>query len=314
MVNGWSCPVCGYKLKTEIRDNSPDDTYYDCPNCGKFYLSSRALRILPEDQKSKAIISHNISKRKDRSKPFSMKDIRFFLEQSLPSPVEQIENLVLCIGDTLDSLGDMIEVHPKTYQAKIGSFNELGVVLALKFLRENGTIEGGYDVVFAAGRQEYAFNILGDVSLTMHGWDYYRQLKQGVSETDIAFMAMKFGDEALDNAYSIHFKKAVDETGFELRRLDEKPEPGLIDNRLKAEILKSKFLIADLTQGNNGAYWEAGFAEGLGKPVIYTCERAYFEKHKTHFDTNHYFTVLWDEGNIEEDMQVLKSSIEIAFQ
>ena len=33
------------------------------------------------------------------------------------------------------------------------------------------------------------------------------------------------------------------------------------------------FLWPIFTHGDPGAYWEAGFAEGLGKPVIYTCEK-----------------------------------------
>ena len=66
---------------------------------------------------------------------------------------------------------------------------------------------------------------------------------------------------------------AVASAGFDLVRLDEDPQAGSIDERLRVEIRKSRFLVADLTHGNPGAYWEAGFAEGLGKPVIYTCEK-----------------------------------------
>ncbi|MEE8585458.1 MAG: hypothetical protein V3T83_11455, partial [Acidobacteriota bacterium] len=61
--------------------------------------------------------------------------------------------------------------------------------------------------------------------------------------------------------------------------------------------------------GNHGAYWEAGYAEGLGKGVIYTCERAFFEKHGTHFDTNHHFTVLWSVDELEKAEDELKSAI-----
>jgi nucleoside 2-deoxyribosyltransferase len=60
-------------------------------------------------------------------------------------------------------------------------------------------------------------------------------------------------------------------TGFILRRLDDEPKAGLIDDRMRAEIQASRFVIVDLTHMNRGAYWEAGYAEGLGKPVIYTC-------------------------------------------
>jgi hypothetical protein len=63
---------------------------------------------------------------------------------------------------------------------------------------------------------------------------------------------------------------------------------------MRVEIRASKFLICDLTDENRGAYWEAGFAEGGLKPVFYTCKRKKFEGAKTHFDTEHMFTVLWD--------------------
>jgi len=41
---------------------------------------------------------------------------------------------------------------------------------------------------------------------------------------------------------------------------------------MRVEIRSAKFLVADLTDENRGAYWEAGFGEGLGKKVYYTCE------------------------------------------
>ena len=62
---------------------------------------------------------------------------------------------------------------------------------------------------------------------------------------------------------------------------------------MRTTIKQSKFVIADLTHDNNGAYWEAGYAEGIGIPVIYICEREKFNREKTHFDTNHLTTVLW---------------------
>lgn len=64
-----------------------------------------------------------------------------------------------------------------------------------------------------------------------------------------------------------------------------------------------------MTHENAGAYWEAGFAEGLGKPVIYTCEKTKFENNKTHFDTNHHTTVLWDMNDMKKTAQDLKNTI-----
>ncbi|MBI5115192.1 nucleoside 2-deoxyribosyltransferase [Candidatus Poribacteria bacterium] len=122
-------------------------------------------------------------------------------------------------------------------------------------------------------------------------------------------MAMKFGDATLDKVLDQVFRPCVKQTGFELFRLDDVPRAGLIDDRLRVEIQACDFLIADLTHDNLGAYWEAGYAEGLGKPVIYTCEEKTFEQEKTHFDTNHHLTIVWDENSPGAAGEGLKATI-----
>ena len=62
---------------------------------------------------------------------------------------------------------------------------------------------------------------------------------------------------------------------------------------MREQIRDSAFVIVDLTHDNSGAYWEAGYAEGLGKPVISICEEEKFREAQSHFDTNHSTTVLW---------------------
>ena len=106
-------------------------------------------------------------------------------------------------------------------------------------------------------------------------------------------------------------------TGFTLRRLDDVPRAGLIDDRLRVEIRACRFLLADLSHGNRGAHWEAGYAEGLGKPVIYTCRQNVFEDRNhanyPHFDTNHHLTVAWNPNNIVEALHDLKATIRATF-
>jgi nucleoside 2-deoxyribosyltransferase len=122
-------------------------------------------------------------------------------------------------------------------------------------------------------------------------------------------MAMPFGDALLDRMFSECFKPAVARTGFDLRRIIDNPPAGLIDDRLRVEIRRSRFVVCELTKRNPGAYWEAGFAEGLGRPVIYTCEKTYFRTEGTHFDTNHCHTVLWIGDNLPEAAEQLKATI-----
>ena len=141
------------------------------------------------------------------------------------------------------------------------------------------------------------------------GWDHYESLRRGAGKYRKAFMAMKFGDPALDAMLESVFKPSVQQAGFDLVRLDDVPRAGLIDDRLRVEIQASDFVVADLTHENLGAYWEAGYAEGLGKPVIYTCEHAKFEATKTHFDTNHHLTITWDSSAPATAGERLKATV-----
>ena len=90
---------------------------------------------------------------------------------------------------------------------------------------------------------------------------------------------------------------------------------GVIDNIMRTQIRDSAFVIADLTHDNPGAYWEAGYAEGLGKPVIYICEKSKFDNESTHFDTNHCTTVPWSkddpEGFRKELIATLRRSLDL---
>ena len=96
-----------------------------------------------------------------------------------------------------------------------------------------------------------------------------------------AFMAMKFGDQQLDQILETCFKPAVRRAGFELKKLTDDQPAGLIDDQIRASILSGRFVIADLSHGSHGAYWEAGLAEGLNLPVIYTCEKTAWEERKS---------------------------------
>jgi nucleoside 2-deoxyribosyltransferase len=119
-------------------------------------------------------------------------------------------------------------------------------------------------------------------------------------------MAMQFGDAELHQAVDKCFKPAVTRTGFELRVVTDQQGAGLIDDQIRAALVSARFVVADLTHSNPGAYWEAGFADGRGLPVIYTCRRAEWHKAKTHFDTNHMVTVIWDPADLKpsEDQMV----------
>lgn len=131
-------------------------------------------------------------------------------------------------------------------------------------------------------------------------------------------MAMAFRDsDGLPEAYRNCFKPAVSAAGFKLERLDEGQGAGLIDDQLRVAIRTARFLIADLTTRNRGAYWEAGFAEGLGNPVIYVCRSDVWDHEdpteRPHFDTNHLRTVIWSPAALPAARRELTALIRNTF-
>ena len=81
------------------------------------------------------------------------------------------------------------------------------------------------------------------------------------------------------------------------------------------EISHSAALIADLTEQNNGVYYEAGLARGKGIPVIFTCNKPENERSleealgknstgsgKIHFDVAQINTIFWqhDDQKLDE--------------
>jgi hypothetical protein len=286
------CPIC---LSQTTVEEIPDKIIYrvNCLRCGKYELTDEALTMFDRSDESTKVLSVSFWIRHHQSEKgrvqIYLDTMRRLLVPFTPvKPREQANNLLLWIGDQLSKPDDEIDVLLDNLIAVIGAYDSNGVDYIYRFLKD----EGVFNSANVVHTQEGSF--LG-ATLSFKGWDRYYELQRTNKDSLLAFMAMKYGDEILDKIYNDVIIKAVNETGFEIRKLDDVKRAGLIDDKLKVEIRRSKFLIADLTHDNNGSYWEAGFAEGLDMDVIYICEESKFnDKTKTtHFDTNHHLTVPW---------------------
>jgi hypothetical protein len=302
-MSDQNCPICSSIVKETGRGGTGDFYDYKCPVCGPFTITRTALHNLRSEkltEKKSAVLSHAIRRmqKQDSWPEVNSKILNVIMENNyLPSPAEQADNLILWIGDNIEAPGVEIVVDPDLHKAIIGAVNNQNFHFIVSSLIEQGLVLGKKEMVKRP------------VTLSFKGWQRYELIKKGALDSRKAFMAMPFGNDLIDKVYRDYFKKAVEQKGFNLFRIDEEPKAGSIDDRLRVEIRTSKFLIAELTGGNHGAYWEAGFAEGLGKPVIYTCESSYFKNEGTHFDTNHLHTVLWERNRLEEAAERLKITI-----
>ena len=130
--------------------------------------------------------------------------------------------------------------------------------------------------------------------LTVSGYNHLAEIDDVVTDSSQAFVAMWF-DVSMEEVWEKGFHPAIRAAGYEALRIDRKEHLNKIDDEIIAEIRRARFLVADFTQGKDGArggvYYEAGFAHGLNIPVVFTCRKDMLEK--VHFDTRQYPHIVW---------------------
>ncbi len=146
----------------------------------------------------------------------------------------------------------------------------------------------------------------GDLAyyLTIEGLKYTESLLSPNKSSTTAFIAMRFTKEmqvVRDDA----IKPAARACGFDAFTVDEEEYLGDVTDRIITGIKTCRFVIADFTDNNLGVYYEAGYAKGLGIPVIKTCSKKWYDdpaideitkkkKNQLHFDVEHDNMILWE--------------------
>ncbi len=133
-------------------------------------------------------------------------------------------------------------------------------------------------------------------SIAAAGWSRVSYLYDKEQAMNKGFIAMKFciKTQSIREA----FRKAICECHYEEIIIDEKEHNNQIVPEIFADISKSKFIVVDVTFPNYGAYYEAGYAQGLGKQVIVCCKKDVFEdihkEKRPHFDISQKSMIVWD--------------------
>lgn len=127
--------------------------------------------------------------------------------------------------------------------------------------------------------------------ITANGWDYLDKHASDLEEKTQGFVAMSFSD-AMKPMWKDAIKPAIQEAGYTAYRVDEEPHSDNIIFKIMAEIKNSRFVVADVTEQKNGVYFEAGYALGLGLPVIWSIRKD--DAENVHFDTAQYNQIRWE--------------------
>lgn len=131
------------------------------------------------------------------------------------------------------------------------------------------------------------------------------ELQKNHSTNKNVFVSMAFNENTIDTREAI--RQGIINAGYSPEFVDEIIHNHQIVPEMFRLIGESEFLIMDISDPNYGAYYEAGYALGLGKEVIITCKREIFTKEykteeeqkyekylKPHFDVLQKQILVWE--------------------
>ncbi|RKS42507.1 nucleoside 2-deoxyribosyltransferase-like protein [Gillisia mitskevichiae] len=216
-------------------------------------------------------------------------------------PDEKIENLLNYLHSIQDYEGSRIrfpQIEKGSFARSLYFKNHQELVFYLSTLINLGYITGGE-------RSTTAGTDIVNINLTYAGLSKIIEFQENESQSNRCFIAMSFSNN--HNQLREKIKDSVIKTGYHPILIDEIHYDSdiSINDALIAEIKKCKFLVADFTDHKHGVYFEAGFALGLKRPVIYLCNNEDFDK--THFDTNHYPHIIY--SDLDEMQKGLENKI-----
>ena len=293
-----TCYLC--EQTVEARYNFEGTTFqFKCPDCGHFTKTTQGtvtqedlIRCDPKNPEVKAKIVGWIRRQNRQGKtPTIHADKIRELVEATPPTTEQRGMFLLeeAIFGTFKR-EPQIDLFEGRYLNAVYSANIEDVQSLLFYLERQGLVRSAHSsgaVVTVEGR-----------IATEH-----QQLNQSNSET--CFIAMWF-DPKLSEVYEQGFQRGVTDAGYVSLRIDKVEHNDKIDDEIIAAIRSSAFIVADFTGHRGGVYFEAGFAMGLGMPVVWTCNEN--EVDDLHFDIRQYNCVTWMEP--KDLAEKLKNRIE----
>ncbi|MCY3902332.1 MAG: hypothetical protein OXF76_04130 [Caldilineaceae bacterium] len=312
LIWGWPESVIG-PLNKPTGPNSYElkgHQVYSLRAGGHYVLWQRAKPLVDElsEQQKARLTTWLIEQREqgDHSPEISRESLNYAIHRPNLQVHERAERLLKHIAGLSNSIGAGVDIRQDTPSPYAWSESTRWeeVVYLLNYLRDSGWLD------HTGSNNRILANVgLTQGVVTVDGFNQIAVLVSAVDSTQ-AFVAMWFNSE-MDQVYDQGIRPAVESAGFRPFRADREHFLGKIDDRVIAEIRRSRFLIADMTHGEKGArgsvYFEAGFAYGLNLPVIYTCRKDILEI--LHFDTRQYPHLDWTNDTIETFRQNLEDKI-----
>lgn len=215
-----------------------------------------------------------------------LKDISDYSGQTIRLSLEEMESLLFI----------------RKKKSRLHNFTEEEITDQLNFMLDYLRTSGYIEVAISNG--EIGNDSL--VSITAKGYERIDELEKNNADGRTVLVAMSFAEGTEKLRESI--REGISNAGYIATFIDEVEHNEFITPELLSYIRSSRFVVVDLTHQNNGAYFEEGYAMGLGKPVIQLCKKGV----QLHFDIAQKNTIMWEsEDDIPERLtNRIKATIE----
>ena len=336
--DGNKCPICGLEdiSISSLEDKFSEYNCYSCSNCGDYFALETWWSYYVYNKNNRKLIGneeYDLDKlksylfyHKGEMRPFLVDEKTYskfekndfshiynlsptMVESWYPKTfAEKVDKILLYLAKESACMGDSISLTILQLGRVYFIINEnyYGKEAALKFVENqvdyfnSYLIETGYITI----EQDHIFDWNNGyrIMIAPKGWARIDELQKNKINNVNVFIAMKFGEDTLELRKTL--KLALLEMGYNPILIDEVQYNGQIVPEMLYQIRESRFVIAELSHHNNGAYYEAGYALGIGKEVIHICEEDAIGS-KLHFDVKQVNTITYK----ADDMKGLKERL-----
>lgn len=297
---GHCCPLCGIALPRPYQAPQASAIYdIACDACGRYTITSTFEDQLANPTSRSKIeplvpfVRAHVRQATDRNHAVELtsQDYERLARSHMSTPVDAQLRRALDLIATQSRLGDWVEIDwPQTaMRLDARSLDEAQLILEhlrLRQLVEHRTQKPPYDG-YGKGVATNAFR------LTVEGWRTVSPLV-GEGRSGLVFIAMSF-DESMRATYNAIKASVETDCGLVAYRVDDIHHNDQITDRIITGIRAAQFTIAEVTGQKQGVYFEAGFAMGLGRSVIWCCRET--EIDRVHFDTRQFNHVVWSDAS-----------------
>lgn len=274
------CPLCGWEARVA---HLGDADRVNCALCGEFKITRSLLRTALADREAEETksllpyLSAHTCQATERGEIVTLntanwKDLALAHKETPVS--RKLTKLLELIGSRSNPPGTQVSFNKAADAPLVDAANATEFSYLLEQLDELGYVRAARDFTYV---------------IKARGWE---QLQSNVTRgtPGKCFVAMSF-DDSLKEAYQSGIYLAVNDCGMEPVRIDLIHHNEKICDRIIAEIRTCQFLVVDVTLQRAGVYFEAGFAMGLGRDVIWMCRDD--DLKNVHFDTRQYNHIVW---------------------